>query len=64
MTTDPQPERKSSPALAKTITVVLVALAVYSELKTDHVDSTLLGGVIVLVLFWAGQGIDRIFPFR
>lgn len=46
------------------ITAVLTGFVVESIVKTNHVDPGLLGGVVVLALFWAGQGIDRIFPFR
>lgn len=64
MTPDSQPERKSSPAMAKLITVVLLVLAAYSQIKTQTIDAELLGALVVLALFWAGQGIDRVFPFR
>lgn len=57
-------ERKAKPWLAILITVVLLALAVQSQLKTGHIDPGLLGGLIILALFWAGQTIDRIFPLR
>jgi hypothetical protein len=64
LTREEQPERKSSPWLAKLLTVVLVALAVQSQLKTGHIDATLIGAVVVLVFFWAGQAIDNYLPFR
>lgn len=59
-----EPERKSSPAMAKLITVVMLALAAYSEVTTHHVDAGLTYGLVILAVFWAGQGIDRIFPLR
>jgi hypothetical protein len=52
------------PWLAILITVVLLALVVQSELTTHHVDAALVGGVVVLALFWAGQAIDTFLPFR
>lgn len=64
MTADPQPERSPRPWLAILITVVLLALAVQAQLKTGHIDTELIGGLVVLAFFWAGQTIDRNFPLR
>lgn len=64
MTPDPQPDRKPRPWLAVLITVVLLALAVQAQLKTGHIDTELIGGLVVLAFFWAGQTIDRNFPLR
>lgn len=44
--------------------MVLLALAVQSQLKSGSIDPGLLGALVVLALFWAGQTIDRNFPFR
>lgn len=54
--------RKPRPWLAILITVVLLALAVQDQLKSGSVDTGLLGFLVVLALFWAGQSIDRFFP--
>jgi hypothetical protein len=59
-----QPERKPRPWLAILITVVLLALAVQSQLKTGAIDPGLLGALVLLALFWAGQSIDRSSWFR
>jgi hypothetical protein len=64
LTADPQPERSPRPWLAILITVVLLALAVQAQLKTGHIDTELIGGLVVLAFFWAGQTIDRNFPLR
>jgi len=63
LTDSKQPERERSPWLAKLITVVLLALAAQGYLKTGHIDTGLLGALVVLALFWAGQAIDRNLPF-
>lgn len=57
-------ERKPKPWLAILITVVLLALAVQSQLKSGEIDPGLLGALVVLALFWAGQTVDRFFPLR
>lgn len=57
-------ERKPKPWLAILITVVLLALAVQSQLKSGAIDPGLLSALVVLALFWAGQTIDRFFPLR
>jgi hypothetical protein len=54
-------DRKSKPWLAILITVVLLALAVQSQLKSGAIDPGLLGALVVLALFWAGQTVDRIY---
>lgn len=64
MTHAQEPERKPRPWLAVLITVVLLALAVQSQLKSGSIEPGLLGALVVLALFWAGQTIDRNFPFR
>ncbi|HEX5592012.1 MAG TPA: hypothetical protein VFX35_01550 [Solirubrobacterales bacterium] len=64
MTPESQPERKARPWLAILITVVLLALAVQAQLKSGHIDAPLIGGLVVLAFFWAGQTIDRSFPLR
>lgn len=64
MTQEQQPERRTAPWLGILITVVLLALAVQSQLKSGSIDPGLLGALVVLALFWAGQTIDRNFPFR
>lgn len=56
--------RKPKPWLAILITVVLLALAVQSQLKSGEIDPGLLGALVVLALFWAGQTVDRFFPLR
>jgi hypothetical protein len=64
---DPKPPEKGSssrPWLAMLITIVLLALAVQSQLKTGKIDHGLLGALVVLALFWAGQAIDSFLPFR
>lgn len=50
--------------LAKLITMVLLALAVQSQLKSGSIDPGLLGALVILALFWAGQAIDNYLPFR
>lgn len=62
MKPDPQPERKPRPWLAVLITVVLLALAVQSQLKTGSIDPGLLGALVILALFWAGQAVDNYLP--
>ena len=57
-------ERKPKPWVAILITVVLLALAVQSQLKSGEIDPGLLGALVVLALFWAGQTVDRFFPLR
>lgn len=64
MTPEQQPERKPRPWLAILITVVLLALAVQSQLKTGSIDPGLLGALVILALFWAGQAVDNYLPFR
>lgn len=59
-----EPNRKSSPGLAMLITVVLLALAVQDQFSSGSIDRELLWLLGGLALFWAGQGIDRIFPWR
>jgi hypothetical protein len=61
---DKELERRPRPWLAVLITVVLLALAVQSQLKTGSIDPELLGALVVLALFWAGQAIDYRLPFR
>lgn len=64
MTSESNPERKSRPWLAVLITVVLLALAVQDQLKSGSIDTGLLGAIVVLALFWAGQAVDNFLPFR
>jgi len=61
-----QPERKASPRpwLAILITAVLLALAVQDQLKSGSIDTGLLGALVILALFWAGQAVDNYLPFR
>ena len=46
--------------MAVGITIVLCALAIHDQLSSGSVDSTLLGALVVLAFFWAGQGVDRL----
>jgi hypothetical protein len=64
LTSEHQPERKNRPWLAVLITVVLLALAVQDQLKSGSIDTELLGAIVVLALFWAGQAVDNLLPFR
>lgn len=50
--------------MAKLITVVLLALAVQDQLSSGEIDEPLVYMLGGLALFWAGQGIDRVFPWR
>lgn len=51
---------KPIPLLAVALTVGVFALAVQDQLSSGSIDSALLGAVVVLTLFWAGQGVDRL----
>ena len=66
MTRKQQPERKPPPRpwLAVLITVVLVALAVQDQLSSGSIDTGLLGAIVILALFWAGQAVDNFLPLR
>ena len=64
MNPEQQPDRKPRPWLAVLITVVLLALAVQDQLKSGSIDTGLLGAIVVLALFWAGQAVDNFLPFR
>jgi hypothetical protein len=64
LTHEQEPERKSRPWLAVLITVVLLALAVQDQLRSGSIDTGLLGALVVLALFWAGQAVDNFLPFR
>lgn len=44
------------------ITLVLLGLAVQSQLSTGHIESNLLTVLGVLGAGWAGWGVDRVFP--
>ncbi|HVQ60366.1 MAG TPA: hypothetical protein VMS60_15810 [Solirubrobacterales bacterium] len=41
-----------------------MALAVQDQLKSGSIDTGLLGAIVVLALFWAGQAVDNFLPFR
>lgn len=58
--TERQPQAKPIRGVAILITVVLCAIAIHQELTTSGVDSFLLGLLVVLTFFWAGQGVDEI----
>ena len=47
------------PWVAITATGAVVGLAIEDQLKSGSVDTPLLSAVLVLIGFWAGQGIDR-----
>jgi hypothetical protein len=66
LTRKQQPDRKPSPRpwLAITITAVLLGLAVQDQLKSGSIDTGLLGALVILALFWAGQAVDNFLPFR
>lgn len=64
MTAAKQSERRPRPWLAILITVVLLAMAVQSQLETQHVDKELIAALVLLAFYWAGQGVDSFFPFR
>jgi hypothetical protein len=59
-----RPSPSPRPWLAILITVVLVALAVQDQLKSGSIDTGLLGTLVILALFWAGQAVDNFLPFR
>jgi hypothetical protein len=61
-----QPEPKPSPRpwLAIVITAVLLGLAIQDQLKSGSIDTGLLGALVILALFWAGQAVDNFLPFR
>lgn len=58
---DPKPSPR--PWVAITITAVLLGLAVQDQFKSGSIDPGLLGALVILALFWAGQAIDNL-PFR
>lgn len=66
MTRESQPERKPSPRpwVAIVITAVLLGLAVQDQFKSGSIDPGLLGALVILALFWAGQAVDNFLPFR
>lgn len=47
------------PAVAIGTTGVVVGLAVQDQLSSGSVDPPLLGALVFLIAFWAGQGIDK-----
>jgi hypothetical protein len=62
LTNDKQPESKflPRPGVALLITAVLVALTVQDQFSSGSVDLPLLLVDVILVMFWAGQGVDAI----
>lgn len=46
------------------ITAVLLGLAVQDQLDSGAIDPGLLGALVILALFWAGQAVDNFLPFR
>ena len=66
MTSRKQPESKPSPRpwVSITITAVLLGLAIQDQLKSGSIDPGLLGALVILALFWAGQAVDNFFPLR
>lgn len=66
MTRRKQPEPKPSPRpwVAIVITAVLLGLAVQDQFKSGAIDPGLLGALVILALFWAGQAVDNFLPFR
>lgn len=64
MTRTPNPKPSPRPWLAIVITAVLLALAVQDQLQSGSIDTGLLGALVVLALFWAGQAVDNFLPFR
>ena len=59
----PQPRRPGI-FVAILITVVLLALAVQSQLKTGHVDTELISALVVLAAFWLGITADNFLPLK
>jgi hypothetical protein len=48
--------------VAYLLTAVVAALAIQNAAQNHgHLDTPLLGGLICLIAFWAGAGIDRYF---
>ncbi len=64
MTSDKQAKPKPRPWIAIIITAVLLGLAVQDQLKSGSIDPGLLGALVILALFWAGQAVDNFLPFR
>lgn len=56
-----EPERSSSPGMAKLITVAVIAMAGYSMVTTKHVDSVIVYALVGLAFVWLGHGADRFF---
>jgi len=56
-----QGDGKSSPAMAKLITVAVLAMAGYSQISTGQIDPMLITAMVALVLIWLGHGVDRFF---
>ncbi len=60
---DSKPDR-SSPAMAKLITVAVIAMAGYGQVTNRHVDPVLVYALVGLALVWLGHGVDRFFGGR
>lgn len=55
-----EPQRaRSSPAMAKLITVAVLAMGGYSQVTTGHVGTELTAAMVALVALWLGVGADR-----
>lgn len=60
MTVKSQPPRRPMPWLAAGLTIGLFAMGVDQQITSGKVDHVLLGFLVVLVFFWAGQSVDRL----